>query len=143
MKQNMNGSDWMPKGFLIYAVILALIGVGSWISFIRSDNFRKKRKVSIKKTIIIKKENIDESSKIGAQVSAENYVKLMMKEPGMTEFSSRPIITERKIDGFTEYIVDSYVDAGSEYGVTFRQNFICVLRYAGNYKYELVDMKFY
>ncbi len=139
----MNGSDWMPKGFFKYAVVLVLIGIGSWISFIRSDNSQKRRKKSINKTIIIKKDDVAESSKIGAQVSAENYVKLMMKEPGMTEFSSRPTITERTKDGFSEYIVDSYVDAGSEYSVTFRQNFICVLRYVGNHKYELVDMKFY
>lgn len=148
MKQNNKDSDWLPKGYLIYLIILVLVGIGSWTHYLTS-NYKKTKPRQSKPTAkhgtspTTRTLPIDEGSTFGARISAENFVRKMMKSPNKSIFPPTCNVKKRKTNNTIEYIVESYVEAGSTANKQLKQHFICELRYLGNYKYELIDMKFY
>jgi hypothetical protein len=83
-----------------------------------------------------------EHSDASAWIMAEKFIEKRLKAPSTAKYSG---VTKTKITdlGGGKYKVEGYVDAHNSFGAMIRNNYVCVLHYAGNQEWILdsLDLK--
>lgn len=81
-----------------------------------------------------------EHSKAAAWTMMEEFVKARLKSPASAKF---PWYSEDLVKdlGNGRYVISAYVDSQNSFGAMLRTNFVCTVKYIGNDKWELEDLK--
>ncbi len=77
---------------------------------------------------------------IGAFVMTQRYVEQRLKAPAIAEFPSYTEIRVKYLGDCT-HLVTAWVDAHNAFGALIRTPYRAKIKYIGEYKYRLIDLK--